>query len=70
MGLVNWGLFSFTAVLRESGTVTATVKDTHTHTSTHTLEQRSILSVYPNMLVCVDVCTFSLKDDGLVTGHM
>ena len=22
------------------------------------------------MLACVDVCTFSLKDDGLVTGHM
>ena len=43
---------------------------THTHTSTHTLEQRSILSMYPDMLVCVDVCIFSLKDDGLVTGHM
>ena len=26
--------------------------------------------MYPDTLVCVDVCIFSLKDDGLVTGHM
>lgn len=80
VGLVIWGLSSFTAVLSQSGTVTATATHAHTRIHTHTsakifflcvlagIYQENIKSKYAR--VCVNECVFSVMDDGLVTGHM
>lgn len=67
MGLVNWDLSSFTAVLSQSATVTATVIYTSLHTHTHTI--RDLLCMLETIRRA-HVCKFPVKVGGSVIGHM
>lgn len=62
VGLVNWGLFCFTAVLR----VARSLPQSQSHLSRNPGGVHGI----PQMLVCVNVCIFTVIGDSSVAVHM
>lgn len=74
LGLVNWGLSSFTAVLGHSGTVTATATHAqNTHTYTRSSAKIFLLPFFAHShwhSSRVIMCIFPVMAAGLVTGRM